>query len=165
TDGKVETETRLFITSSPLDAQRLGSYVRGHWAIENSLHWVMDMTFRDDACRVRNGHGPINLSTIRHVSQNLLRGAPGRLSMNMKSHKAAWDDNYRATVLQAGNAARKISPDSPGGESPFVGSGPKKSPSEILTALLKVPATCQGRRERLNSASVAALQPRRGARP
>jgi predicted transposase YbfD/YdcC len=104
-DEKVETETRLFLTSSPLDAERLGRYVRGHWAIENSLHWVMDMTFRDDACRVRNGHGPINLATLRHASQNLLRRAPGKLSMNLKSYRAALDDDYRATVLQARKAA------------------------------------------------------------
>ena len=105
TNGKVETETRLFITSSPLDAERIGVYVRGHWAIENSLHWVMDMTFRDDECRVRTGHGPVNLATIRHMAQNLLRSASGKLSMSMKSKSAALDDNYRATVLHARKAA------------------------------------------------------------
>jgi predicted transposase YbfD/YdcC len=104
-DGKVETETRLYITSSPLDAERLAPFIRGHWAIENSLHWTMDMNFRDDECRARTGHAPANLATIRHVAQNLLRVAPGKLSMQMKTLRSALDDAFRANVLKAGKAA------------------------------------------------------------
>jgi predicted transposase YbfD/YdcC len=79
---KVETETRLFITSSAMDAERLAPFVRGHWAVENSLHWVMDMVFRDDECRIRTQNAPVNFATIKHIATNLLRKAPGKGSMN-----------------------------------------------------------------------------------
>jgi predicted transposase YbfD/YdcC len=103
--AKVETETRLFITSTTLDAERLGPFVRGHWAIENSLHWVMDMVFRDDECRVRTHNAPANFTTIKHIAANLLHKAPGKASFNMKSLKAAWDDDFRAKILTAPDAA------------------------------------------------------------
>ncbi len=51
----------------------MGPVVRSHWAIENSLHWVMDMMFRDDECRVRTDHAPANFTTIKHMAHNLLR--------------------------------------------------------------------------------------------
>jgi len=103
--AKVETETRLFITSTTLDAERLGPFLRGHWAIGNSLHWVMDMVFRDDECRVRTDNAPANFTTIKHIAANLLRKAPGKGSFNMKSLKAAWDDDFRAAVITAKVAA------------------------------------------------------------
>jgi predicted transposase YbfD/YdcC len=102
---KVETETRLFITSSTMDAERLGPFVRGHWAVENSLHWVLDMVFRDDECRMRTQNAPVNFATIKHIASNLLRKAPGKGSMLMKSHKAAWDDDFRASVFSSAHAA------------------------------------------------------------
>ena len=77
-DGKIEQETRFSITSLPLAAAQLGPIVRSHWAIENSLHWVMDMIFRDDECRVRTDHAPANFTTIKHMAINLLRNAPGK---------------------------------------------------------------------------------------
>jgi hypothetical protein len=73
---KVEHETRLYITSLPLPAELIGPVVRCHWAIENSLHWVMDMTFRDDECRIRTEHAPASFNTLRHMACNLLRGEP-----------------------------------------------------------------------------------------
>ncbi len=103
--AKAETETRPFITSTTLDAERLGPFVRGHWAIENSLHWVMDMVFRDDECRVRTHNAPANFTTIKHIAANLLHKAPGKASFNMKSLKAAWDDDFRAKILTAPDAA------------------------------------------------------------
>ena len=75
---KVERETRFYITSSNLDAQALGPMIRSHRAIENSLHWVMDMTFRDDECRIRTEHAPANFTTLRHMAHNLVRKAPGQ---------------------------------------------------------------------------------------
>jgi len=102
---KVETETRLFITSSAMDAERMAPFVRGHWAVENSLHWVLDMVFRDDECRIRTENAPVNFATIKHIATNLLRKAPGKGSMLMKSHKAAWDDDFRASVFRHANAA------------------------------------------------------------
>src|SRR4030095_7402021 len=74
----IERETRLFITSLSLPAKSLAVIVRSHWAVENSLHWVMDMVFRDDECRVRTEHAPANFAAIKHMAQNLLRHAPGK---------------------------------------------------------------------------------------
>src|SRR3546814_20857779 len=61
---KIEHETRLYISSLALQAERFGAIVSSHWAIENSLHWVMDMVFRDDECRLRTDHAPADFTTI-----------------------------------------------------------------------------------------------------
>ena len=100
-DGKIQTETRLFITSLVLLAHVIGPLVRSHWAIENSLHWVMDMVFRDDECRVRTDHAPANLATIKHMALNLTRLAPGKDSLRVKRKVAAWDDDFLADVIRA----------------------------------------------------------------
>jgi predicted transposase YbfD/YdcC len=99
TANKIETETRLYITSLMLPAEQLGAIVRSHWAIENSLHWVMDMVFRDDECRVRTQHAPANFTTIKHIALNLLRRAPGKDSLRLKRKVAAWDDTFLASVI------------------------------------------------------------------
>ena len=96
---KTETETRLYVTSSILSAELLAAVVRGHWAIENGLHWVMDMVFRDDECRVRTDHAPANFTTIKHMACNLLRKASGKDSMRLRRKVAAWDDGFLASVL------------------------------------------------------------------
>ncbi len=96
---KVERETRFYITSLLLVASMLAPVVRGHWAIENSLHWVMDMVFRDDECRVRTDHAPANFCTIKHMAQNLVRRAPGKTSMRQKRKAAGWDDDFLASLI------------------------------------------------------------------
>jgi predicted transposase YbfD/YdcC len=101
TAGKIEHETRLYLTSLMLPADQVGAIVRSHWAIENSLHWVMDMVFRDDECRVRTGHAPANFTTIKHLALNLLRRAPGKDSLRLRRKVAAWDDNFLANVISA----------------------------------------------------------------
>jgi predicted transposase YbfD/YdcC len=78
--GKVERERRFYITSSTLPAACLAPAIRDHWSIENSLHWVMDMVFRDDDSRLRNGNAPANVAAIRHMAQNLIRARKGTLS-------------------------------------------------------------------------------------
>lgn len=100
-DGKVERETRFYITSLLLLAAQVGLMVRHHWAIENSLHWVMDMTFRDDECRVRTDHAPANFTTIKHMAHNLLRRAPGKDSLRLRRKVAAWDDDFLASLIAA----------------------------------------------------------------
>ena len=100
-DHKIECETRFYITSLVLPADQLGPIVRGHWAIENSLHWVMDMIFRDDECRVRTAHAPANFTTIKHMAHNLIRMAPGKDSMRLRRKVAVWDDDYLATIVAA----------------------------------------------------------------
>ena len=99
--GKIQTETRLYITSLVLLAHVVGPLVRSHWAIENSLHWVMDMVFRDDECRVRTEHAPANIATIKHMALNLTRLAPGKDSLRVKRKVAAWDDDVLADVIRA----------------------------------------------------------------
>jgi len=82
--GKIEQETRFYITSLVMLACLIGPAVRGHWAIENGLHWVLDMLFRDDECRVRTNHAPANFTTIKHMAHNLLRKASGKSSMRSR---------------------------------------------------------------------------------
>ena len=100
-NGKVTNETRFYITSLVLLANAVGPMIRAHWAIENSLHWVLDMIFRDDECRVRTGDAPENLSTCRRIAYNLLRKAPGTSSLRMRRRAAGWDDDYLASLVAA----------------------------------------------------------------
>jgi len=97
--GRTERETRYYITSLVLLACLLAPIVRGHWAIENSLHWVMDMVFRDDECRLRTDHAPANFYTIKHMAQNLIRLAPGKASLRLKRKNAGWNDDFLASLI------------------------------------------------------------------
>ena len=98
---KIEQETRFYITSLLWLAHQLGPAIRSHWAVENSLHWVMDMIFRDDECRIRTDHAPANLTTLRHMAHNLIRKAPGKNSFRLKRKVAAWDDEFLASLIAA----------------------------------------------------------------
>jgi predicted transposase YbfD/YdcC len=100
-DGKIARETRFYITSLVLLANAIGPMIRAHWAIENSLHWVMDMVFRDDECRIRTEHAPANFATLRHMAHNLIRKAPGKDSLRLRRKTAAWDDGYLASLIAA----------------------------------------------------------------
>jgi predicted transposase YbfD/YdcC len=101
TGTKSESETRFYITSLKDAADRIASAVRGHWAIENSLHWVMDMVFRDDDCRVREGNAAANFVTLRHMAHNLARRASGKMSIRARRKAAAWDDEYLLSLAAA----------------------------------------------------------------
>jgi predicted transposase YbfD/YdcC len=96
---KIERETRFYITSLVWLAYQLGPVIRSHWAIENSLHWVMDMIFRDDECRVRTTHAPANFTTLKHMAHNLIRKAAGKHSFRLKRKIAAWDDDFLASLV------------------------------------------------------------------
>ena len=91
---------QYYITSHPGTAEELGTRARSHWGIENSLHWVLDVVFREDDSRVRAGHAGENLAMIRRVAVSLLRRAPGKDSTPTKRLKAGWDDDYLLQVLQ-----------------------------------------------------------------
>jgi predicted transposase YbfD/YdcC len=99
--GKITSETRFYITSLVLLANALGPMIRAHWTIENSLHWVMDMVFRDDECRVRTNNAPANFATCRHIAYNLMRKAPGKDSIRLRRKTAGWDDDYLASLVAA----------------------------------------------------------------
>lgn len=96
---KIERETRFYITSLLLLAIQMGPIVRSHWAVENSLHWVMDMVFRDDECRVRTEHAPANFTTIKHIATNLLRRDSSKHSLRARPKVAAWDDDFLASLI------------------------------------------------------------------
>jgi predicted transposase YbfD/YdcC len=96
---QVSSERRYYLSSLPPDAALLGQAIRDHWGIENRLHWVLDIAFREDDSRFRTGHGPENFAIVRHVALNLLRGAPGRDSIAKKRFRAALDDRYLCTLL------------------------------------------------------------------
>ena len=96
---KLERETRVYITSLLLPASPLAPIIRGHSAIENGLHWVMDMVFRDDECRMRTDQARANFCTIKPMAQNLIRGAPGKASMRQKRKAAGGDDDFFATFI------------------------------------------------------------------
>jgi predicted transposase YbfD/YdcC len=98
---RTERETRYYLTSSPWPAERLGPMVRDHWAVENGLHWVMDMTFRDDECRIRTDHAPENFVALKHMAANIARKANGRDSLRLRLKTAAWDDDYLAKLITA----------------------------------------------------------------
>jgi len=99
--GKAEQETRFYVTSLVMLAHLLGPVVRGHRAIENSPHWVMDMIFRDDECRVRTNHAPANFTTIKHMAHNLLRRPSGKGSFRLRRKVAGWDDEFLASLVTA----------------------------------------------------------------
>lgn len=97
--GSIERETRFYITSLVLVASLIRPLIRDHWAVENSLHWVLDMVFRDDECRLRTDNAPANFTTIKHMALNLIRTAPGKDSLRLKRKVAAWDDEFLATII------------------------------------------------------------------
>ena len=98
-DGAITSETRVYITSLRLPAYLIGPIVRDHWSVENKLHWVMDMIFRDDECRVRTDHAPANFTTLKHMALNLIRRAPSKDSIRLRRKVAAWDDNFLACII------------------------------------------------------------------
>ncbi len=98
--GQAAIERRYFIISLPADAKQSLRAVRGHWQVENSLHWVLDVAFREDACRTRTGHAPENLATLRHIAINLLKQERScKLGVKSKRLKAGWDEGYMLKVL------------------------------------------------------------------
>jgi predicted transposase YbfD/YdcC len=98
---KIEHETRFYITSLVLIASLIGPLIRDHWAIENSLHWVLDMVFRDDECRLRTDHAPANFTTLKHMALNLIRRAKSKDSIRLRRKVAAWDDEFLASLIAA----------------------------------------------------------------
>ena len=100
-DEKLQHETRFYITSLTLLASVVGPMIRDHWMVENGLHWLMDMMFRDDECRIRTEHAPANFTTLRHMANNLYRRSSAKDSMRLKRKTAGWDDECLASLIAA----------------------------------------------------------------
>ena len=97
--NQTTTEVCFYITSLAADAKIMASAIRSHWGIENSLHWVLDVTFREDQSRLRTGHAPENMGLLRRLSLNLLKREPSKQSIAMKRYRAAMDNDFLLKVL------------------------------------------------------------------
>jgi len=98
--GTVAIEQRYFLTSLPCDAVRFAQAVRQHWGVENALHWVLDVSFREDDCRIRQGYGAQNMAVLRHMALNLLRREAGhKRGIKARRKRAGWDRDYLFQVL------------------------------------------------------------------
>jgi predicted transposase YbfD/YdcC len=97
--GKITTARRSYITSRPLSAETLAEAIRAHWGIENKLHWVLDVTFKEDQSRLRKGHGANNMAIVRHFAINLVRSAKDKRSIKTRRKRASWDPAYLGQLL------------------------------------------------------------------
>lgn len=98
--GQVATERRFYISSLGADASTFARAVRGHWAIENSLHWSLDVSFNEDQCRVRVGHAAENFAILRHLVLNLLKAdTTKKVGLKAKQKCAGWDHHYLLSLL------------------------------------------------------------------
>lgn len=99
-NNEVSIEKRYFISSLDSNAQRFGRVVRGHWSVENNLHWSLDVSFNEDQCRVRTGHGAENFAVIRHIALGLLKQEKSaKVGIKNKRLKAAANEDYLLKVL------------------------------------------------------------------
>jgi predicted transposase YbfD/YdcC len=100
-NGKIKRESRYFITSLSQDAKQLAEYIRGHWSIENQLHWILDIDFREDDSRIRKDNAPENLAVIRHIALNILKQDKHlKASIKGKRKCAGWDNSYLVKLLK-----------------------------------------------------------------
>lgn len=99
-DGKDCNAVRYYILSNYMAARRFANAVRGHWAIENRLHWQLDVTFQEDQCRIRHGHADANFSILRRAALGMLKNeATLKVGIKNKRLAAAWDETYLEKIL------------------------------------------------------------------
>jgi predicted transposase YbfD/YdcC len=100
--NKTTREVQFYLTSLDCDARKLAQAIRLHWGVENGLHWSLDVTFDEDACRIRTGHAPQNFSLLRRIALNALNLEQSvKRSNRQKSNRAAMDNNYMLKILAA----------------------------------------------------------------
>jgi predicted transposase YbfD/YdcC len=98
-DGKETIEVRYYISSLPMGVKQFARAVRGHWGIENTCHWVLDMTYREDESRIRNEALRENFAWLNRFTLSLLKQYPDRTSLVMKRRSCGWNENYMLKVL------------------------------------------------------------------
>jgi predicted transposase YbfD/YdcC len=102
TKDKTTVETRYYITSLPPDAKKINKAVRTHWGIENKIHWVLDVTFREDDSRVRKDNGPQIKSALNRIAINICNNERTKsIAISRKRHIAAWNEEYRDTLINS----------------------------------------------------------------
>jgi predicted transposase YbfD/YdcC len=97
--AKVTTETAYYLLSAPLSAERFAHAARSHWAVENTLHWCLDVIMNEDNARNRLDNGPYNLAILRHMALNLIRKEPSSGSLRVKIKRAGWKNAFLAKVI------------------------------------------------------------------
>jgi predicted transposase YbfD/YdcC len=101
-NGKTSVETRYFISSLWNDAKKLAEAIRSHWSIENSLHWVLDVAFKEDNSRIRKDNAPANFAVLRHIAINIIgQNKSRKLSVRSKRFLASLDEEYSNELLEA----------------------------------------------------------------
>ena len=99
-EGERSTEWRYYISSLQVNASEFNAKIRAHWGIENSCHWVLDMAFGEDDCRIRTGDGAQNFAILRRIALNLIKQEKSsKTSVNIKRLKAGWSTDYLQTLL------------------------------------------------------------------
>ena len=98
--GKVTAEIRHYLTSAKFPPEMLAAAIRNHWRVKNGLHWVLDVTFREDTSRVRERNAARNLTLLRKIALNLVRAdSTLKASLKGKRNYAGWDDSFMATLM------------------------------------------------------------------
>jgi predicted transposase YbfD/YdcC len=97
---KISLERRYYISSRSLSAEAFADAVRSHWGIENRVHWVLDVTFKEDISRLRTGHGAHNMAVVRHFALNLVRQAKDKRAIKRRRKVASWNLDYLCEMLQ-----------------------------------------------------------------
>lgn len=97
--ANIQVETAFYISSLANDAQMILNATRQHWAIENSLHWVLDVTFREDDSRIRSGNSPQNMAVLRHLALNILKNDKSKGSLRNKRYRAALNTTFLTQLL------------------------------------------------------------------
>jgi predicted transposase YbfD/YdcC len=96
----MSVEQRYYLSSLSVDVKRLSEAIRGHWSIENSFHWILDVVMKEDDCRVREGEAAENLAIVRRLALNLLQQEKTlKRGVKTKRLKAALDDTYLLKIL------------------------------------------------------------------
>jgi predicted transposase YbfD/YdcC len=98
--GKTTSETRFYISSLPAGAEQILEATRAHWSIENNLHWMLDVIFREDSCQTRKKHAALNLGTVRKIALSLLKRQPTPMPVKRKIKKASCNNEFLSSILR-----------------------------------------------------------------